>query len=176
VSVLKGTHLFLRDYEAADFEAVHAYAQDPEVVRYMVWGPNSESETREFLATARSQATAEPRTVYELAVVETSSGKLVGGIGLRPDKLQAMLGYCFSRPSWGQGFATEASRLLVGFGFESLGLHRIWARCDAENLGSLRVLEKVGMRREGVFFQDCQIRGEWRNTVLMAMLKDEWMS
>lgn len=155
-------------------EAVHAYAADLEVVRYMEWGPNTEAETSDFLTRAQSQASARPRTIYELAVVEAAREELIGGIGLHSDGAQAMLGYCFSRPAWGKGFATEAASLLVRFGFESLDVHRVWARCDSENAASLRVLEKIGMRREGFFRHDCQIRGEWRDTALFAILADEW--
>jgi RimJ/RimL family protein N-acetyltransferase len=87
-----------------------------------------------------------------------------------------MLGYCFARSAWGKGYATEAARLIISHGFHSLGIHRIWARCDSENEASLRVLEKLGMRREGLAKHDCQIRGEWRNTYLYAVLVDEWES
>ena len=85
-----------------------------------------------------------------------------------------MLGYCFARAAWGQGYASEAAHLIVGFGFESLGIHRVWAECDSENAASLRVLDKLGMRREGLFMHNCQIRGEWRDTALYAILEDEW--
>ncbi len=85
-------------------------------------------------------------------------------------------GYCFARPAWGQGFATEAARLILDFGFETLGIHRVRAGCDSENAASLRVLEKLGMRREGYFKHDCQIRGVWRDTVAFAILSDEWAS
>ena len=172
--MLESERLILREFIDNDFEAVHAYATDLEVLRYMEWGPNSEGETREFLARSQSHASAEPRTGYELAVVEKATDGLLGGIGLHADGTQAMLGYCFARHAWGKGYATEAARLLVDFGFDSLGIHRVWARCDSENGTSLRVLEKLGMRREGYFKHDCQIRGEWRNTALFAILEDEW--
>ncbi len=172
--MIQSKRLILREFETDDFEAVHSYAIDLEVVRYMPWGPNTEDETRAFLERAQSYATAEPRTGYELAVIETSADRLIGGIGLHATDQQATLGYCFARPAWGQGFATEASRLILGFGFKTLGVHRIWAGCDSENAASARVLEKVGMRREGYFKHDCQIRGVWRDTILFAILSDEW--
>ena len=72
------------------------------------------------------------------------------------------------------GFATEAARLILDFSFKTLGLHRVWAGCDSENVASARVLEKVGMRREGCHKHDCQIRGVWRDTLAFAILDDEW--
>ena len=174
--MLESDRLFLREFGPDDFEAVHLYATDMEVVRYMEWGPNSTEETRAFLTRAQSQASVDPRTTYELAVVEISTGRLVGGIGLHSQGLQSMLGYCFARSVWGQGYASEAAQLVVGFAFKSLRAHRLWARCDAENSASLRVLEKLGMRREGRLRHECQIRGVWRDTVVCAILNEEWNS
>lgn len=64
--------------------------------------------------------------------------------------------------------------LLVGFGFEQLGLHRIWATCSTENAGSARVLEKLGMRPEAHFKEDVNIRGRWRDSYLYAVLANDW--
>ena len=174
--MIQSERLTLREFRGDDFDAVHSYACDVEVVRYMPWGPNTDDETRAFLERAQSYASADPRTGYELAVVETSADRLIGGIGLDANDQQGVLGYCFARPAWGQGFATEAARLILDFGFETLGIHRVRAGCDSENAASLRVLEKIGMRREGYFKHDCQIRGVWRDTVAFAILSDEWAS
>ena len=172
--MIQSERLSLREFRDDDFDAVHSYACDMEVVRYMPWGPNTEDDTRAFLERAQSSSAADPRIGYTLAVMQTSTDRLIGGIGLDTEDQQAMLGYCFARPAWGQGFATEAARLILDFGFETLGIHRVRAGCDSENAASLRVLEKLGMRREGYFKHDCQIRGVWRDTVAFAILSDEW--
>ncbi len=172
--MLANERLNLREFEPSDFDRVHSYATDSEVVRFMEWGPNSAEETRDFLLRACSYAKENPRRKFELAVIEVVSGQLVGGIGLHISDAQAMLGYCFASSVWGQGYATEAARLLLAYGFSSLNVHRVWARCDSENIASIRVLEKLGMRREGLAKHDCRIRGEWRNTFLYAVLADEW--
>jgi len=174
--MLKSERLTLREFRDDDFEAVHSYAIDLDVVRFMPWGPNSEAETREFLKRAQSHATVDPRTGFELAVIRTASEDLIGGIGLHTDGPKAVLGYCFARSSWGQGYATEAARLVLDFGFKSFGIHRTWACCDPENTASVRVLQKLGMRQEGHLRHDCQIRGEWRDNLLFAILDDEWTS
>ena len=172
--MIESERLLLREFADSDFDAVHAYATDLEVLRFMPWGPNSEEETREFLARAQSHASKEPRTALELAVIEIESDRLVGGVGLHAERSEAELGYCLSRSAWGAGYATEAARLLVDFGFRSMTLHRIWAGADPENMASRRVLEKLGMRQEGHYRQNCQIRGEWRDTVVYAILEHEW--
>lgn len=170
--------LLLREFGKDDFDAVHAYATDVEVVRYMPWGPNGEADTREFLARAAASARAVPRAGYELAVVEKATSRLVGGVGLHrsePASGTAMIGYCLARSAWGRGLATEAARAMLAFGFGELGLHRVWAGCDPDNAGSVRVLEKIGMRREGHLREDTWIRDEWRDTLVYGILAREWV-
>lgn len=173
--MLRSERLLLRDFHDDDFEAVHAYATELDVVRYMTWGPNSEAETRDFLKRAQSHIEVDPRVGFELAVIRQEPEGLIGGIGLHVDGPKAMLGYCFARSAWGQGYATEAARVMLALGFKSLGLHRIWACCDPENAGSIGVLRKLGMRQEGHLKDDCQIRGDWRDNLLFAILEDEWV-
>ena len=172
--MLQSKRLLLRDFRDDDFEAVHGYAMDLEVVQYMEWGPNSEDDTREFLMRAQSSIEVDPRVGFEFAVVIQESGDLIGGIGLHVNGAKAMLGYCFARSAWGHGYATEAAQVMLDFGFKSQGLHRIWACCDPGNIGSIRVLQKLGMRQEGHLKHDCQIRGEWRDNLLFAILEEEW--
>ncbi len=174
---LRTERLILRDFEEADWEAVHIYACDPEVLRYMTWGSNSEDDTRAFIARKLEGQRQEPRTTYDLAVVLASEARLIGSCGLvvsRPETGQGWIGYCYHRDYWGRGFATEAARVIVDFGFEELGMHRIFATCDVENVGSARVMEKLGMRREGHFLQNEWVRGRWRDTYLYAILVEEW--
>lgn len=160
-----------------DFGVVHAYASDEEVVRFLPFGPNTENATLRFLKRARTAARAKPRVEYDLAVVRSEDGRQVGAVTLRrdgPDSPQAMLGYCLAREAWGYGYATEAAAAVLRLGFEELGLHRMWAGCDPDNGGSIRVLEKLGMRREAHFRQDFRGKTEWRDTLVYAMLADEW--
>jgi ribosomal-protein-alanine N-acetyltransferase len=80
------------------------------------------------------------------------------------------MGYLISPAAQGQGYATEAARALLDFGLAAGGLHRITATCDPENTGSVRVLEKIGMSREGHLHDHFLIRGTWRDRLLYARL------
>lgn len=174
---LTTARLVLRDFRKDDWEAVHEYGTDLEVVRFMPWGPNTESDTKEFVKRSLASQREDPRRNFEFAVTLTDSERLIGGAGIRvsaPADRGADMGYCLHRDFWGQGYATEAAAAIVGFGFGTLGLHRIFATCDVGNEASARVLEKVGMRREAQFMQDNMIRGEWRDSYLYAILEDEW--
>ena len=84
------------------------------------------------------------------------------------------MGYCLRRDAWGLGLGTEAARGLIGFGFERLGLHRIWATCDTGNARSARVLERAGMVLEGTMRDDTWLRGHWRSSHLYSILDSEW--
>ena len=176
-AALETPRLILRELRDDDATAIHAYASDAEVVRYLDWGPNTPEDTAQFLARARAARGAIPRTAYHRAIVLTATGHLVGGgrIEIRNAANGAGdVGYVLGRPHWGHGFATEATRALLGFGFGSLALHRIWATCDVRNDASARVLEKIGMRREGHLRHDVRRKGEWRDSYLYTILEPEW--
>jgi RimJ/RimL family protein N-acetyltransferase len=172
---LRTPRLLLRELSMADLKAVHAYASDPDVTRYMTWGPNTKDDTRSFLEFVTSAASANPRLVYELAIIESATGRLVGACGLHSSgDCQAMLGYCLHQDVWGIGYGTEAARAQMGFAFEQLGLHRVWAGTDPDNAASARILEKLGMKREGHLRENVQVRSEWHDTIVFAILDREW--
>jgi RimJ/RimL family protein N-acetyltransferase len=175
--IIETERLLLRDFRREDWESVHEYAVDPEVFRYMPWGPNSEDETREFVERAIASSLEEPRLKFELAITLKEDGRLLGGGGIRAadERFHAAdMGYCLRRDAWSKGVGTEAAKGLIEFGFERLGVHRIWATCDSENVRSARVLEKVGMSLEGTMRDDTWLRGQWRSSRLYAVLRKEW--
>jgi RimJ/RimL family protein N-acetyltransferase len=174
---IRTERLILREFDPGDFAAVHAYGSDPQVTRYMRWGPNTEADTHEALARAVANQDERPRTEYNLAIVDPHRALVIGSVGLHPfDPANRTMetGYCLRPDAWGHGFASEASRALVGAAFAALHLHRVIATCDARNLASAHVLEKLGMRREGHFRRDLEIRGAWRDSFFYAVLADEW--
>jgi len=172
--VMEGDRLLIREYHDDDFEAVHAFSSDPDVVRYLPWGPNTESDTRRFLALAHGYRASDPRSIFELAVVRREGGDVIGGIGLHRDGSNAVMAYSSRRSAWGEGYATEAIGLMMEFGFRTLDLHRVWAVCDPENAASAIILRKLGMRQEGHVREAALIRGEWRDSLIFGILKSEW--
>ncbi len=169
--------LVLREFRRDDRESVHEYAVDPEVYHYMPWGPNSEDETSAFVERAIASRHRDPRLHFELAITLRETGRLIGGSGIRAadESFRAAdMGYCLRRDAWGKGLATEAAAGLIGFGFEQLRVHRIWATCDTRNVRSARVLEKAGMALEGTMRDDTWLRGQWRSSRLYSILDSEW--
>jgi ribosomal-protein-alanine N-acetyltransferase len=177
MEVIRTERLVLRDFEEADWEAVHSYGSDLEVVRYMDWGPNTEEETKKFIQRAIAHRKEQPRRIYTLAIVLKPENKLIGGCGIyvsNPENQEGWIGYCLNRNFWGQGYATETAKGLLKFGFDQLNLHRIFATCDPANIASAHVLEKIGMQREGHFREHKWAKGKWRDSLLYAVLDYEW--
>lgn len=169
--------LLLRELRPADEDDIHEYASDPEVVRLMIWGPNSREATREFLDRALQAQRHWPRAEVGLAIELKSERRMIGSIGLRMKdggNHTADFGYVLHRKYWSQGYMTESARAVLDAAFKQLKLHRVWAACDTRNHASYRVMERLGMRREGAFVKNAMEKGEWRDTYLYAILAEEW--
>lgn len=174
---LETPRLILRDFKKSDLKAVHAYSSLEEVARYLVWGPNTLAQSKEAIEGFLDDQRAQPREIFDLAVTLKPKRELIGGAGLRVidrDNLTGELGYTLHPDYWGYGLAVEASRALLEAGFNALGLQRIVALCDQRNKASARVMERLGMRREGVFRGSKNIHGYWRDEYLYAILAEEF--
>jgi ribosomal-protein-alanine N-acetyltransferase len=177
--MLQTERLILRELAQSDLDAVHEYASDPLVTRYTSFGPNTADESRAFLARSIESAAVTPRRTYAFAAVERTSGRLIGGCGLEQCDGTGRhygFGYCFNRNWWRRGFGKEAAGALVQFGFERLQAHRLWAHVFAENAASMRILEGLAFRREGLALQSLYIRNSWHDILTFAQLRSEWLA
>lgn len=170
---LKTDRLIIRPFEMADWPAVHRYTSDPAVMTYIPDGIFTEAQARAFVI---RQCAEQPEAI---AVALGAEQQLIGHISFHPwFAVQTYeIGWVFHPRYYGCGYATEAAGALLRFGFEDLGLHRIVATCQPENHGSYRVMEKIGMRREGLF-QQCIYRGAqiWWDELFYAILRAEWLA
>lgn len=175
--ILETQRLILRDLVPSDWRELHEYASDPKVVRYMPWGPNTIAETKAFVRTARKMDREKPRKQYNLAIILRAESRLIGAIGLQlqnPSNRRAYMGYSLNRNYWRNGYATEAARAMLRFGFSKLKLHRICATCNTKNKASAKVLEKIGMAQDGLFRKDVFEKGSWRDTYHFAILEPKF--
>ena len=138
------------------------------------------SALRAFPFSAASTAVARYAFAVTLRAQDAGSENTLIGtcfLSIRPDELrQGELTYLYARPFWGHGYATEAARAVLEVGFRELDLHRIYATCRPANMGSARVLEKLGMRREGHLVQHRWMKGSWQDSLLYAILDHEWQA
>ena len=174
---LESKRLYLREFDLSDWPALNAYTSDPEVVRYVSFCTTTESQTREHLSQCMIWAVEQPRRIYELGVILRAENRLIGTttIALHPhEPRHASFSYLFHRQYWGHGYATEAMRTLISFGFHDLHLHRFEDTCDTRNQASARVMEKLGMRREGHLRETIWKAGQWYDEYTYAILAHEW--
>lgn len=174
---LRTKRLLLREARLSDYDDIHVYGADPQVVRFMDWGPNTPEVTAQALGGWVAMSAQWPRDEVNLVVELLETGRAIGAIRLsiysKADRT-GDFGYTFNKDYWRQGIATEAARAIIETAFTTLGLHRIFATCDVRNAGSYGVMEKLGMRREGTLLQNHEVRGRWRDTHVYALLAQEW--
>jgi RimJ/RimL family protein N-acetyltransferase len=175
---LETERLVLRPFEEGDLGALYAMHSDAEVTRWLYNEPRTLDETRTLLG----HKLAGDRFMVEgnwlsAAVIERESGELVGDVSLRWSSVvhkTGEIGFMFDPGYQGRGYATEAARRLIAFGFEAMGFHRVIGRAEARNTASVRVLEKLGLRREGLLVENEWVKGEWQSEVVYAILEREW--
>ena len=175
--VVETKRLTLREFRKADFNAIHAYASDQEVSIYLPWGPNSELDTENYIENIISYQLNNPRKDYEIAIELKESSLLIGACAIHisdPLTREGFIGYCYNKQYLGNGYASEAAKAIIEYGFENLNLHRIYATCDPNNVGSSKVLEKIGMKREGHLREHKLQRGKWRDSFLYSILEHEF--
>jgi RimJ/RimL family protein N-acetyltransferase len=174
---LNTQRLCLREFVPGDWRAVLSYHRDPRYLRYYPWDDRTEADARAFVGMFLLQPKEQPRRRFQLAIIRRSDASLIGNCGIRrkPDNdWEADIGYELAPDCWGQGFATEAARAMVDFGFRELGLHRISSWCITDNTASARVLERLGFRQEGRLRHNEYFNHQWWDTLLYALLVDEW--
>lgn len=175
---LRTERLELRPFEPGDLAGLHAIHSRPEVARYLYWEPYDEEAARILLERKRRRSVlVDSGDSLSLAAVRRDDGTLVGDATFmwhNQANRQGEIGYVLNPEAFGRGYATEIGAELLRFGFEEVGLHRIAGRLDARNAASARVLEKLGMRREGHLVQNEVVKGEWTDEVIYGLLAEEW--
>lgn len=170
--------LRLRPFSRGDVDAVFAYRQREDVAQYLFDGPMSHESVTEVVQHRIGQYGFDTESAKVFLAVELRhTQQVIGEVSLilrDAAARQAEIGYIFHPEFHGQGFATEAARILLQMGFEGAGMHRIYARCDARNASSWKVMERLGMRREAHFREHALFKGGWDEEFVYALLEQEW--
>ena len=174
---LQTPRLLLRRFTMDDAQNMFdLWCNDPEVTRFLSWGPHGTIDNTKRLLKSWKQRYED--TMFYNWCIEFE-GLPIGGIDLimRSEKsLRAELGYCLSNRYKGRGLVTEAACAVLTFAFEDVGLHKICAKHDVENPASGRIMQKLGMRQEGYMKLDAQrLDGTYSDMVLYGILRDEWL-
>lgn len=173
---LRTERLSLRPFTLLDADDVQRLAGDVQVASTTLHVPHPypDGAAEEWIA-SHAPGFAH-RTNATFAITMEEDGSLVGaiGLGIQPAHAKAELGYWIGVPYWGRRFATEAGRALIAFGFRDLVLNRIFASHMTRNPASGRVLEQIGMRREGLLRQDARKWGAFEDVAIYGILAADW--
>jgi [ribosomal protein S5]-alanine N-acetyltransferase len=173
-TILHTERLLLRPFRDDDVDGALSYRNDAEFARYLphIPQPFTRADAIRFVTTNMDELwETSPTFAIEL------DGRLIGTVNLEVDAANqiAMLGYAIARDHWGKGIALEAARAVVSWGFEALSLAKIWASTDARHQGSRRIMEKLGMTREGTLRAQHRDRdGSRADEVIYGLLREEW--
>ena len=170
--VLTTARLLLRPFEIGDVDDVLAYASDPELARFLdLPQPYTSDDAEEYVARRILDDWS-----CEAMFAIVWERHVVGSIGLHINVRHetAELGYALARQMWGRGIVPEAGRAVIDWGFERYGLHKVFAESDARNRQSWRVMEKLGMTREGVLRGRHKARDGHVDFVYYGVLCEEW--
>lgn len=172
---LSNERLSLREFSKDDWIDVHKYASQYIVCQYQPWGPNTEEDSEYFVDQVVKDSIQQPRTRFVFAIVYKENMVGAGEFNIRDfTNKVGEVAYIVNPDYWGKGIATDVAKLLIDFGFKELKLHRIYATCDPKNIGSSKVLKKVGMIKEGRIREDLLIKEGWRDSLLYSVLEQEW--
>jgi RimJ/RimL family protein N-acetyltransferase len=167
----------LRALDAADAVALFEVFSDPRAMRYWSSKPHRDpAETAAMIASI--ERGFEDRTVLQWGIERGADACVLGTVTLMPAEGQprAELGFILGSVHWGEGYAAEAQRAVIGFGFRELGLHRLEADTHPANEASLRSLERLGFRREGLLRERWLVGGERSDSALLGLLARDWNS
>ena len=175
--LLETDRLVLREFVSGDWPELLAYQRDPRYLRYYPSTQRTESDVRRLVQMFLVQQAENPRGRFQLAITLGHCESVIGTCGIRRDEendWEADIGFELNPDFWGRGYATEAARAMVEFGFRELNLHRVWSWCIADNVASAKVLEKVGLRPEGRLRENEYFKGRRWDTLLFGLLESEW--
>jgi [ribosomal protein S5]-alanine N-acetyltransferase len=174
--ILETERLVLRAMTPEDADDMFRIYSDPEVMRY--WGMEPFTSIDHVLQrVARSAEMFREQTGVRWAITRKGEGQVIGTCGHRriiKEHHRSEIGYELARDAWGKGIMPEAVDAILRFGFERIGLHSVEALIDPANVGSRRVLEKLGFVQEGYFRESYYADGRFTDTAVFSLLKRDW--
>lgn len=175
---LESDRLMLRKMSLEDAPDLFEYASDPEVAQYTTWHPHqSLKDSHIFLNSILEKY--QTHESFNWGIIHKDDGKLIGTCGFVHwvrSHHYAEIGYALSRPYWGQGYMPEAVKAVLAFAFQETDLNRIEAECKLPNHASATVMEKVGMKYEGILRQQMLNKGRFHDMKLYAILREDWQN
>jgi len=173
---LETTRLIIRPIRIEDKLEIFEYRSDRETNKYQGWIPTTLLDVEIFIRRISKQID-EPETWFQFVIMEKETQKLIGDIGIHffdRENKQAEIGCTLNKKFQNKGYATESIKRVIDYLFKELRKHRIIASIDPDNKNSIRLVERIGFRKEAHFVESLMINGKWVDDLIYAMLKKEW--
>jgi len=173
---LTTSHLLIREFRQSDLDTILNIENLPGMLRFES-GIIGRDNAQRYLDLAIQEAGQSPRSRFHLAITYPTDGAIIGRISLtsqNSDIHEWEIGWAIREEDWGKGYASEAALRLLAFAFDELNAHRVVAFCHADNLPSIRVMEKIGMRREGLLRQTRWFKESWADECVYAILESDF--
>lgn len=174
---LTSARLVLRRFRAADVDDVHLFQSDPLVLPFIPWNPRTWQETRDWLEAVSGGSVLQAGDHGAWAIERGADHRVIGSVNVSWTSSvhrQAQFGFVLASDAQGSGYAAEATTALLDAAFPALDLHRAFARVDARNEPSLRMLRRLGLRQEAHLIGRELFKGQWTDIVIFAVLQEEW--
>ncbi|SET26891.1 GNAT family N-acetyltransferase [Paenibacillus sp. NFR01] len=174
----KTERLFLRQFSEQDIDPFYSYRSNPVVAEFQPWGKYQYDDAVSFVRRQITNVPGQPGTWFQFAIALVETDQFIGDCALHTllDEPRIVeIGFTLAEEHQGKGYASEAVKLLLTFVFEQLNKHKVIAFTDVRNESSIRLLERVGMRREGHLLENYFSNGQWVNEYQYSILQSEWI-
>ena len=174
--ILETKRLFIRPITVDDKHEIFEYRRDKEVNKYQGWIPETIEDVEVFICKTSKQINI-PDTWFQFVIVDKESKKIVGDLGIHfidSANKQVEIGCTLTKDFQHKGFATESVMKVIDYLFNDLNKHRIITSIDPDNKNSIRLVERIGFRKEAHFVESLLINGIWVDDLIYALIEKEW--
>jgi len=165
---------FLRTTEKEDNEQIFSYRSDSETNKYQGWIPKTINDVNEFISKIPKEFN-KPETWFQLLIISKENDTIIGDVGIHfIDDYQCEIGCTLGKKHHGKGYASESLNGVINHLFNKFDKHRIVTSIDPMNIDSIKLVERLGFRKEAHFKKSLLINGKWVDDIIYAILKTEW--
>ncbi|SDX86592.1 Protein N-acetyltransferase, RimJ/RimL family [Lutibacter oricola] len=173
--MIKTERILIRPIKPSDSKKVYSYRSDSNTNKFQNWIPKSIIDVDAFIA-KNPQEFNKPETWFQVVIINNKNNEIIGDIGIHfIDSYQCELGITLDKKHHGKGYASEALKGVINYLFNKLDKHRITTSIDPKNANSIKLVERIGFRKEAHFKQSLLINNKWVDDIIYAILKKEWI-
>lgn len=173
---LETNRLILRPINLDDKNEIFEYRSDTEINKYQGWIPKTVDDVEIFIGKTSNQIN-ESDSWFQLVIIEKESRKIVGDLGIHffdSENKQVEIGCTLNKDFQNIGYATESIKRIIDYLFNDLNKHRIITSIDPDNKNSIRLVERIGFRKEAHFVESLLINGKWVDDLIYALIAKDW--